>query len=98
MTEPVLVRWGVRYFRALSQKMGPVDVGDGVHFLNPDERAALRRIERGAIMRAAVAGAVSTIVSSTAEVIVGPDAPFLRFWGVVIGATVVASTFEILYL
>jgi len=98
MTEPVLVRWGVRYFRALSRKMGPVDVGDGVHFLNPDERAALRRIERGAIMRAAVAGGVSTIVSATAEVLVGADAPFLRFWGVVIGATVVASTFEILYL
>lgn len=106
--EPLLVRWGVRYFRELSKAQGPVDAGDGVHFLNPDERAALRRIERGAIVRAAIAGALSTIVAAVAEVLahplLGPDpdhATFeqnARFWGIVAGATVLASIIEILYL
>lgn len=106
--EPLLVRWGVRYFRELSRSQGPVDAGDGVHFLNPDERAALRRIERGAIVRAAIAGALSTIVAAVAEVLahplLGPDpdhASFeqnARFWGIVAGATVLASIIEILYL
>lgn len=106
--EPILVRWGVRYFRTLSKKLGPIEDGDGVHFLNPDERAALRRIERGAVTRAAVAGALSTVVAATAEVLahplLGPDpdqASFsstARFWAIVGGATVLASIIEILYL
>lgn len=106
--DPILVRWGVRYFRELSKKLGPVDVGDGVHFLNPDERAALKKIERGAILRAAIAGAISTIVAAVTEVLahplLGPDdhhATFeqqLRFWSIVGGATVLASIIEILYL
>jgi len=106
--EPILVRWGVRYFRALSKKLGPVEDADGVHFLNPEERAALRRVERGAVVRAAAAGALSTIVAATAEVLahplLGPDpdnAPFAataRFWAIVGGATVLASIIEILYL
>src|SRR4051794_1218241 len=105
--DPLLVRWGVRYFRALSKAHGPVDVGDGVHFLNPDERVALRRIQRGAIVRAAIAGAISTIVSATAEVLAHPllgadpdhasAGANLRFWAVVGGATVLASIVEILY-
>src|SRR5436853_2906562 len=106
--DPILVRWGVRYFRELSKKLGPVDVGDGVHFLNPDERKALRKIERGAILRAAIAGALSTIVAAVTEVLahplLGPDdrhATFdqqVRFWSIVGGATVLASIIEILYL
>jgi hypothetical protein len=106
--DPILVRWGVRYFRELSKKLGPVDVGDGVHYLNPDERAALRRIERGAIIRAAVAGALSAVVAAVAEVlaqpILGPKsrhATFeqqVQFWSIVGGATALASIVEILYL
>lgn len=106
--DPILVRWGVRYFRELSKKLGPVDVGDGVHFLNPEERATLRKIERGAIIRAAVAGAISTVVAAVTEVLahplLGPDdhhATFgqqLHFWAIVGGATVLASIIEILYL
>jgi len=106
--DPILVRWGVRYFRELSKKLGPVDAGDGVHFLNPDERAALRRIERGAIRRAAIAGAISTIVSAVTEVLahplLGPDdrnatvEQQIRFWSIVGGATILASIIEILYL
>lgn len=106
--DPILVRWGVRYFRELSKKLGPIDAGDGVHFLNPDERAALRKIERGAIGRAAIAGAISTIVAAVTEVLahplLGPDDRHatveqqIRFWSIVGGATVLASIIEILYL
>ena len=41
---PLLERAGVRYFRRLSAAIGPVDVGDGVHYLNPREREALSHI------------------------------------------------------
>ena len=106
--DPILVRWGVRYFRELSKKRGPVDVGDGVHYLNPDERAALRKIERGAIVRAAIAGALSAIVAAVAEVlaqpILGPKSKHatfeqqVQFWSIVGAATALASIIEILYL
>jgi hypothetical protein len=106
--DPILVRWGVRYFRELSKRHGPVDAGDGVHFLNPEERVALRNVERRAITRAALAGATSTIVAAVTEVLVrpllGPDDRLasvgqeVRFWSVLGLATIVASTVEILFL
>lgn len=106
--DPLLVRWGIAYFRALSKKAGPVDAGDGVHFLNPDERAALLRIERRAIVRAAIAGALSTLVAAIAEVLalplLGADPDHAsagssaRFWAIVAGATILASIIEILFL
>jgi hypothetical protein len=105
---PLLERLGVRYFRRLSKSIGPVDAGDGVHYLNPDERHAMRRVERGAILRACAAGALSTIVSAAAEVLAHPllgphpdTAPVsaqLEFWGIVLGATIGASIVEIAYL
>src|SRR4051794_19851534 len=67
---PLLVRLGIRYFRDLSSRRRLADAVDAVHFLNADERKALRRIERGAIVRAAVAGALSTIVAGALEVVV----------------------------
>jgi hypothetical protein len=106
--EPLLVRWGIRYFRELSKGHGPIAAGDGVHVLNPEERAALRRIQRNAIIRAAIAGALSTLVAAVAEVLAHPllgadpdHASFeqnVRFWGIVGGATVLASIIEILFL
>lgn len=105
---PLLERLGVRYFRRLSRSLGRVDAGDGVHYLNPDERHAMRRVERGAIVRACVAGALSTIVSATAEVlahpILGPHpgrASFgaqVHFWAIVGAATAGASILEIAFL
>jgi hypothetical protein len=105
---PLLERLGVRYFRRLSQSLGPVDAGDGVHYLNPDERHAMRRVERGTILRACAAGALSTVVSAAAEVLahplLGPSPETasvgaqLRFWGIIAGATAGASIVEIAYL
>lgn len=105
--QPLLERWGVRYFRALSRDVSVVDV-DGVHFLNSAERAGLRAVVRGAVTRAAVAGALSTLVSAGAEVLATPlletagndsaGAMRVRFWLIVVGATALASVIEIAYL
>lgn len=106
---PLLVRVGVRYFQRLSRASGRVDAGDGVHFLNPDERAALRRVERGAVWRAGIAGALSTAVAAAVEVLATPvllgprpkhasTSQQIAFWAVVGSVTVVASVIEILYL
>jgi hypothetical protein len=105
---PLLERLGVRYFQRLSQAAGRVDAGDGVHYLNPDERHAMRRVERGAILRACAAGALSTVVSATAEVLahplLGPNPDTatvgaqLHFWAIVGAATAGASIVEIAYL
>ena len=107
-TEPLLVRLGVRYFESLSSKVRPVEALDAIHLLNESERAALRRIERGAIVRAAIAGGISTIIAGAVEVGVAMpllghehEATFhdhLRFYAIVGAATVVTSVIEILYL
>ncbi len=104
--DPLLVRIGLRYFRHLSDGRGRIDAGDGVHFLNPEERAALKRIERRAVIRAAIAGGLSTIVAAGVEV--GIAQPLiehhatlhanLEFWAIVGGVTAVTSILEILYL
>lgn len=105
---PFLERMGVWYFLSLSRaararRTGLPPETDPVHVLDAGEREALRRIQRAAILRAALAGAVSTIVSGAAEVWVTPpegqdDGNALVFWGVVGGATAIASVVEILFL
>jgi hypothetical protein len=108
-SEPLLVRLGVRFFEHRSIKSRPADGGDAVHLLNPAEREALRRTERGAIVRAAIAGAISTIVAGAVEI--GIALPFLgprprhatladqaRFYAIVGSATIVTSVIEIVYL
>ena len=107
------MRFGVGYFRARHARtralaMAPA-AADPVHVLNPDERRALRRIERGAILRAAAAGALSTVVAAAIEVAVAQ--PLLgrrprfatledqgRFYAVVAVATILTSIVEILFL
>lgn len=105
---PLLERVGVRYFRRLSASIGPVDAGDGVHFLNPREREALRAVVRGTIVRASIAGALSALVSAFTEILahplLGPEPDLAsvgdqaRFWTLVGGATALASVIEIAFL
>ena len=100
---PLLERMGIWYFRALSRAARQRAATDPVHELNTEERASLRRIQRAAIARAAAAGSVSSIVSAAAEIWVTPPHPDTAadpwvFWGVVGGATALASVVEILYL
>lgn len=107
--KPLLERVGVRYFEKRSQvRSAPAPaVVDAVHLLNPEERKALAAVQRGAIIRSCIAGALSAAVAAIAEVwftpMVPDDAPLLspasiQFWIIVGGATGVAAVLEILYL
>lgn len=106
--QPLLERVGVSYFEKRSAgrtkpQAAPVDA---IHLLNPQERAALRGVQNGAIIRSCIAGAISAIVSAAAEVqadqwIPDPEtwsSAFFRYWLIVGGATGIAAVLEILYL
>lgn len=108
--KPLLERVAVRYFARRSERLPSAPVTgatDAVHFLNQQERASMRSVARGAIIRAAIAGAVSGGISAVAEVWATPFAPegtplwsagSLKFWAVVGIATGVAAVAEILFL
>ncbi len=105
--KPLLERVGVSYFRSRSEKSAAVTAIDAVHFLNPEERAGMRRVERGAIVRSCVAGALSGAASAVAEVYANTLLPesagplsheSLKFWLIVGGVTLVASVLEIAFL
>lgn len=80
---------------------------DAIHFLNDAERSALRRIERGAIIRSAIAGALSGGACAITEVMAQPLVPehtpifsanSLLFWGLLGSVTLVASVLELAFL
>jgi hypothetical protein len=105
--KPFLERVGVRYFRARSTTKRAVSSGDAVHVLNAEERAALRRIQAGAIFRSALAGALSGGVSAAAEVVAEPLLPpgasvfsmdGVRYWTFLGSITLLAAVLEILFL
>ncbi|MCU0700985.1 MAG: hypothetical protein MUC96_31140 [Myxococcaceae bacterium] len=109
--KPLLERVAVQYFARRSERQPKAPIApatnDAVHVLNADERRAMRSVQRGAIVRSAVAGALSGLVAAVAEVWAQPLAPegtplfskgSLEFWLVVGVATGVASVLEILYL
>lgn len=104
----LLERFGLSVLRRSPAHPAVADEDDPIHVLNPEERRALRRIERGAVLRAAAAGALSGSASAGAAIwarrFLGPEgsahsnADALRFWGTVGCATLVASVFEIGFL
>ena len=58
--------------------------GDAVHFLNPEERRTLRRIERNAVLRAGAAGALAASLGAVISVLARPllgDEPADASWG-----------------
>ncbi|MGC4087163.1 MAG: hypothetical protein QM756_04515 [Polyangiaceae bacterium] len=105
---PLLERWGLSVLHGAPREPAVAGADDPIHVLNPDERRALRRIERDAVLRAAVAGALSGAASALAAVwahrFLGPDgAPrsvgdAMKFWGTIGAATTIASIFEIGFL
>jgi hypothetical protein len=105
---PLLERFGLAVLRRLPVRAAIAGADDPIHVLNADELCELRRIERLAVLRAVIAGALSGAASAAAAIwaqrFLGPDgAPLssadgVRFWGVVIAVTVVASIAEIGYL
>lgn len=78
-----------------------------VYVLDAEEHAALRAIERGAVLRSAGVGAVSGLVCGAATVWAGSRweitdatrlADLAAYWGFQGGVTIVASVAEIIYL
>ncbi len=102
------MRAGIGYFRKLSAGTPALESTDALHFLNPEERTALKRVQNGAIARAAAAGALSTFVAAGTEVLAHPllgadpdhadYGSLARFWAIVGGVTVLASIVEIGFL
>ncbi|MBL8612791.1 MAG: hypothetical protein JNL38_35950 [Myxococcales bacterium] len=102
--EPVLVRLALAYFQRRERDLPAPSAEDAVHYLNPKERAAIRRVARGMVLRAAGAGALSAAVAAAVEVLAQPLAEAatpdgtVRFWALVGVATVLASAIEIGFL
>jgi hypothetical protein len=105
---PLLEKFGLAVLSRTPARRAVSGSDDPVHVLNADELAELRSIERWAVVRAAVAGALSGAASAAAAIwahrYLGPDgAPLstvagLKFWGVVMAVTIVASVLEIGFL
>ncbi|MDP2275838.1 MAG: hypothetical protein Q8K32_34130 [Archangium sp.] len=97
---PLMARVGRRYFQSRSSTMKAVASGDALHVLNEEEQRALRRVEFGAIARAALAGALSGGACATAEVFA--DQEFandpVAYWTLMGVVTVIASVAEIAYI
>jgi putative flippase GtrA len=99
--KPLLERLGVRYFerRSLGRPLQAQE--DEIHILNDTERAGLRRVERGAVLRAASIGAMSAFISALAEVFAertqvdSSHQSQLRYWLVLGSVTLVATVIEI---
>ena len=74
----------VRYFKRRAGKAVCPESRDAVHYLNPDERRALRRIEYLAVGRAALIGAVcagfGALANIAAQPLLGED-PGNASWG-----------------
>ncbi len=103
---PLLERFALGYFDKLSAG-AEIRRDTRVHLLDAEERGQMRRIERSAIAKSALAGALSSVVSGAAEVYADQAFPaaagaalntLVVYWGIVLGATLVASIFEIVYL
>lgn len=74
----------VRYFKRRAGMAVRPQPGDAVHYLNPEERRTLRRIERNAVLRAAAAGAFAATLGATVSIIARPllgDEPSDADWG-----------------
>jgi hypothetical protein len=97
---PLMARVGRSYFARRSNKVKAVESGDALHVLNPQERAALRRVQFGAITRAAIAGALSGGVCAATEVYADTRWPneLVTYWTVLGLVTIVASIAEIAFI
>jgi len=106
--KPTLERLGLDYFKRREDKMPPVVCMDDIQYLNPTERSALRSIQTWTIVRAGVAGGLSGLASAIAEMAANATAAghgaedsverMIYTWGIVLGVTAVATTFEIGFL
>ncbi len=96
---PLLERVGTTAMLRWSTGVAPA-TPQAVHLLDDDERAAVRRVERAALARAALAGALSALAAALADAAVQhhEDANPLLYWAVVGGVSAVAAVSEIAFL
>ena len=103
---PLLERLGGRYLE--SGKFSAAQADDPIHVLNPVERAGLLRVTRGAVLRAALAGAINAAATGLGALFAGhvlghqPEhATWLQhvsYWGLFGVLAVIAAVVEIAYL
>jgi len=104
----MMERIGLRFFRRLSEKYPQNFSPDDIHFLNHEERAHLKRIQNGAVLRAAIAGGLSAGVAVLGGVLLEPmlqgqiESPplelYLPYFLTVTAIGIVATVFEISFL
>src|SRR3954468_21001868 len=103
---PLLERLGGRYLE--TGKFASLQADDPIHVLNPVERAGLLRVTRGAVIRAALAGALNALVTGLGAVFAAhllghkPEHASLlqtaSYWGVFGVLALLAAVLEIAYL
>jgi hypothetical protein len=103
---PLLERVGTRYLLRGAVLVAPPI--DEIHVLNPDERRGLRRVVRGAVLRAAVAGVLNALVTGFGALyatrFLGPrpehptPSELLSYWSVFGALAAVFAVAEIAYL
>lgn len=104
---PFLERLGGRFLEA-SQLQPLPEADDPIHVLNPVERAGLLRVMRGAVLRAAVAGAINALATGIGALfaagVLGHEPEHatwqqhLSYWGLFGVLALIAAVLEILYL
>ena len=103
---PLLERLGGRFLQ--SGNFVPDQADDPIHVLNPVERAGLLRVTRGAVLRAALAGALNALVTGLGAVFASgllgqkPEHATLletaSYWGLFSVLALLAAVLEIAYL
>jgi hypothetical protein len=106
-TLPLLERISSRYLRNNSREATP-EALDPVHVLNAEERRGLRRVERSAVLRAALAGVANAAVTGIGELYAArwlgprPEHASIRqlaaYWGIFGALAIVFAIAEIGYL
>lgn len=99
-----LESFGMKVFQSLGKPIS--EFGDNSRYLSPEEFKRLKKIERIAIFKCALAGALSTIIAAIAAVYAEKwfvDVPTaeqstLYYWLLFGGVTAIAALFEIAYL
>ena len=103
---PLLERLGGRYLE--TGNFAPQRAEDPIHVLNPVERAGLLRVTRGAVLRAALAGAINAAATGFgalfAAQVLGHEPEqaswlqHLSYWGLFGVLALIAAVLEIAYL
>jgi hypothetical protein len=96
---PYLERVGVRFMESVKPP-STTEASDAVYVLNPQERAALRSIERAVIARAFLIGALAAIICAVPPIVfhtMKSENP-KKYWAIYIGANVISALAEVMVL